>query len=74
MQLRPGNLKPGPAALAGAEEIALAAQAEIFLGDASNFGPEYYSSYAVACVLFIITLTLTVIGHRVRVRFREVYE
>lgn len=47
---------------------------QIFLGDASNFGPEYYSSYAVAASLFVMTLILTVIGHRVRVRFREEYE
>ena len=47
---------------------------QIFLGDASNFGPEYYSAYAVAAMLFIITLILTVLGHRIRVRFREVYE
>jgi phosphate transport system permease protein len=47
---------------------------QIFLGDASNFGPEFYSSYAVAATLFIITFILTIIGHRIRVRFREVYE
>ncbi|MHC4947002.1 MAG: phosphate ABC transporter permease subunit PstC [Planctomycetota bacterium] len=47
---------------------------QIFLGDASNFGPEYYSSYAVAATLFVITFILTIIGHRIRVRFREVYE
>jgi phosphate transport system permease protein len=47
---------------------------QIFLGDASNFGPEYLSSYAVAASLFILTFVLTLIGHRVRVRFREVYE
>lgn len=47
---------------------------QIFLGDASNFGPEYFSSYAVAAVLFLMTLTLTLIGHRVRIRFREEYE
>ena len=47
---------------------------QIFLGDASNFGPEYYSSYAVAATLFVITLILTLLGHRIRVRFREVYE
>ena len=47
---------------------------QIFLGDVSNFGPEYFSSYAVAGTLFLITLMLTIIGHRVRVRFREVYQ
>jgi phosphate transport system permease protein len=47
---------------------------QIFLGDASNFGPEYLSSYAVAATLFLMTFILTVIGNRVRVRFRQVYE
>ena len=47
---------------------------QIFLGDASNFGPEYYSSYAVAATLFLMTFMLTVIGHRIRVRYRQVYE
>ncbi len=32
---------------------------QIFLGDASNFGPEYFSSYAVAATLFVITFMLT---------------
>jgi phosphate transport system permease protein len=47
---------------------------QIFLGDVSNFGAEYYSAYAVAAVLFLITFTITYIGHRIRVRFREEYE
>jgi len=47
---------------------------QIFLGDASNFGPEYLSSYAVASTLFVMTFGLTLIGHRIRVRFREAYE
>ncbi len=47
---------------------------QIFLGDASNFGPEYLSSYAVAATLFVLTFTITLIGHRIRVRFREEYE
>ena len=47
---------------------------QIFLGDASNFGPEYLSSYAVAAALFAMTFIITLIGHRVRVRFREAYE
>ncbi len=46
----------------------------IFTGDVSNFGVEYYSSYAVAATLFVMTLILTLIGHRVRVRYRQVYE
>ena len=47
---------------------------QIFLGDASNFGPEYLSSYAVAATLFVLTFSITLIGHRIRVRFREEYE
>jgi len=47
---------------------------QIFLGDASNFGPEYFSSYAVAATLFILTLGLTLLGHYIRVKFREAYD
>jgi len=47
---------------------------QIFLGDVSNFGAEYYSAYAVAAVLFVMTFIITLIGHRIRVRFREEYE
>ncbi len=47
---------------------------QIFLGDVSNFGAEYYSSYAVAATLFLMTLLLTLIGHRIRVKYRQVYE
>ena len=47
---------------------------QIFLGDTSNFGVEYRSSYAVAAALFVLTFALTIIGHRVRVRFRQAYE
>lgn len=43
-------------------------------GDVSNFGVEYYSMYAVAFTLFILTLALTMIGSVVRRRFREKYE
>ncbi len=46
----------------------------IFTGDVSNFGVEYYSSYAVAATLFLITLLLTIVGHRIRVRYRQAYE
>jgi phosphate transport system permease protein len=47
---------------------------QIFLGDASNFGAEYYSAYAVAATLFVMTFLLTILGHRIRIRFREEYE
>lgn len=43
-------------------------------GDVSNYETEYYSMYAVAFTLFIITLTLTMIGNLVRRQFREAYE
>ncbi len=48
--------------------------AQMALGDMSNFGIEYLSMYAVAAMLFVMTFTLTVIGHRIRVRFREAYQ
>jgi hypothetical protein len=47
---------------------------QIFLGDVSNLGVEYYSSYAVAGVLFILTFILTIVGHLIRVRFQQKYE
>lgn len=47
---------------------------QIFGGDVSNFGPEYFSCYAVAFTLFVITLLLTIFGQRIRLRFREVYQ
>ena len=34
----------------------------------------YYSIYAVAAVLFIITFAITLIGQIIRIRYREVYE
>jgi phosphate transport system permease protein len=43
-------------------------------GDVSNYGTEYYSMYAVAFTLFIMTLALTMVGNIVRRRFREAYE
>ncbi|MDC0295482.1 phosphate ABC transporter permease subunit PstC [bacterium] len=43
-------------------------------GDVSNFGTEYFSMYAVAFTLFLITLALTMMGNVVRGRFRETYE
>ena len=43
-------------------------------GDVSNFGTEYFSMYAVAFTLFVMTLSLTMIGNLVRKRFRETYE
>lgn len=47
---------------------------QMALGDVSNFGVEYFSMYAVAAVLFVITFALTLLGAYIRKRFREVYE
>jgi phosphate transport system permease protein len=47
---------------------------QIFLGDAPAGGVEYKSSYAVAFVLFVITLGLTLFGNSILRRFREEYE
>lgn len=43
-------------------------------GDTSQYDARYYSMYAVACVLFVMTLLLTMVGNWVRRRFREAYE
>ncbi len=47
---------------------------QVAKGDVENFGVEYFSIYAVAATLFLMTLTLTVLGHLVRKRYREAYE
>ncbi|MEM6260683.1 MAG: phosphate ABC transporter permease subunit PstC [Planctomycetota bacterium] len=47
---------------------------KIFTGDAAHGTVEYYSSYAVAATLFVITLTLVVIGNMIQRRFREKYD
>lgn len=47
---------------------------QMALGDNSNFDMTYLSMYAVAAVLFVITLTLTFSGNIVRKRFREEYQ
>ncbi|QQE10835.1 phosphate ABC transporter permease subunit PstC [Planctomycetota bacterium] len=47
---------------------------QIFLGDVSNYGPEYLSAYAVGGTLFVMTLALTIIGHFIRIKFRQAYE
>ncbi|MEM9826373.1 MAG: phosphate ABC transporter permease subunit PstC [Planctomycetota bacterium] len=43
-------------------------------GDVSNYGIEYSSMYAVAGMLFLLTLSITMVGTVVRKRFREAYE
>jgi phosphate transport system permease protein len=47
---------------------------QIFLGDAPADGVEYRSSYAVAFVLFLITLGLTLLGNQLLRWFREEYD
>lgn len=47
---------------------------QMALGDVSNFGVEYFSMYAVAATLFVITFLLTILGAVIRKRFRETYE
>jgi phosphate transport system permease protein len=47
---------------------------QVFLGDATSGGVGYLSSYAVATTLFALTFLLTLVGHFVLVRFREVYQ
>ncbi len=46
---------------------------QMALGDVSNFGTEYFSMYAVALVLFLMTLAFTIVGQVIRKRYREVY-
>ncbi|MEM7576102.1 MAG: phosphate ABC transporter permease subunit PstC [Planctomycetota bacterium] len=47
---------------------------QIFLGDVSHASVEYYSVYAVAFMLFLITLILTLVGGVIRKRFRQAYD
>ncbi len=47
---------------------------QMSLGDASHESMEYFSMYAVAAMLFVMTFSLTVCGNLVRKRFREAYE
>ena len=43
-------------------------------GDVSHYDITYFSLYAVAFTLFLMTLSLTMVGNVVRKRFREKYE
>jgi phosphate transport system permease protein len=47
---------------------------QMALGDVSNFGVEYFSMYAVAAMLFVLTMVFTLLGAYIRRRFREAYE
>ena len=58
----------------GPAQTMTAYMVQIFLGDAPATGVEYKSSYAVAAVLFLMTLILTIAGNVILHRFREEYE
>ena len=47
---------------------------QVAKGDVENFGVEYFSIYAVATTLFLMTLALTIIGHFIRKRYQEAYD
>lgn len=47
---------------------------QVSLGDTPAGTVEYNTIFAVASLLFVITLTMNVIAHKVLKRFREVYE
>jgi phosphate transport system permease protein len=47
---------------------------QMALGDVSNYGVEYLSMYAVAAVLFGVTLMVTLTANLIRRRYREAYE
>ncbi|HEX03805.1 MAG TPA: phosphate ABC transporter permease subunit PstC [Bacteroidetes bacterium] len=47
---------------------------QVSLGDTPAGSVEYQTIFAVATLLFVITLSMNVIAHRVLRRFREVYE
>ncbi len=72
--LAAGNLAQLTLDPRGQTQTMTAYMVQIFLGDVSNLGVEYYSSYAVAATLFTITLILTLIGQYIRIKFREEYE
>lgn len=48
--------------------------ASVAHGELSAEGVEYYSIYGVGATLFVITFGLTVLGQRVRMRYREAYK
>lgn len=47
---------------------------QVSLGDTPYGSIEYQSIFAVGIVLFAMTLLMNIISHRIRQRFREVYE
>jgi phosphate transport system permease protein len=47
---------------------------QVSLGDTPAGGIEYQTIFAVGALLFVITLGMNVLSHRIMRRFREVYE
>ena len=47
---------------------------QVSLGDTPAGGVEYRTIFAVAALLFLITLAMNVVSHKVLRRYREVYE
>lgn len=47
---------------------------QVSLGDTPAGTIEYQSIFAVGLLLFLITLTMNIVSHRVMKRFREIYE
>jgi phosphate transport system permease protein len=72
--LAAGNLARMTASPAAEVQTMTAYMVQIFLGDAPATGIEYRSSFAVATVLFAITLGLTLVGNLVLRAFREEYD
>lgn len=48
--------------------------ASVAHGELSAEGVEYFSIYGVGATLFVITFALTILGQRVRMRYREAYK
>lgn len=65
------NLTPNPA---NQIQTMTAYITQVATGDVTNFGIEYYSIYAVAMTLFLVTLFITLMGNLIRTRFRESYQ
>jgi phosphate transport system permease protein len=72
--LAAGNLARMTASPAAEVQTMTAYMVQIFLGDAPATGIEYRSSFAVATVLFAITLGLTLVGNLVLRAFQEEYD
>jgi phosphate transport system permease protein len=47
---------------------------QVSLGDTPAGGVEYKTIFAVGCLLFLITLGMNVLSHKILARYREVYE